>query len=369
MASKFVVLLVTLNISLLSLLASPVAFAAATEESATVVTADGLSLRGVLALPEKVSGAALILPGSGNVGADGDLSGPLLGSGFKGAPAKLSEQIAASLAANGIASLRYFKRGFDDSTRLSQQTIPYLVQDARSALQVLRARFPEAKIGIVGLSEGALVATLVASQAKVDFLQLMSLSTRSIDDTLAYQFLEWPTELVRRKVDLNQDGMLSAAEISQAGGQVPLLGVGFSPGPAMSLDTDHKNWVSVTNDLIAAYEKLLDSARQLVETPAFSGWYHSLKDLPPFSTFAEKVVAPAVLYQGVDDAQVKWSDVAADLHYFGGKTTFRLYSGLGHCFAPMAGGYGEMKTSGPIADSVLSNLAADALKLSGGASR
>src|SRR5450759_392147 len=103
----------------------------------TIETTDGQKLNGILTLPsDQVVSAALIIQGSGNVGLDGDVSGPFLGTGYKGQPAKLSEQIANSLAAVGVASLRYSKRGVDDPTQLPNQKFPYLVNDANSAFQV-----------------------------------------------------------------------------------------------------------------------------------------------------------------------------------------------------------------------------------------
>lgn len=100
---------------------------AASIEAAQVHTYDGQVLNGFWTLPDAAPvGAVVILQGSGNVGADGDVSAPLLGSGYHGQVAHLSEQMADALAAVGIASIRYAKRGFDDSTQLPNQTVPFI---------------------------------------------------------------------------------------------------------------------------------------------------------------------------------------------------------------------------------------------------
>lgn len=76
---------------------------------------------------------------------------------------------ARSLAQTGIASLRIDFRGLGDSSGdFSEMTIESELQDAVAALRFLRRR-PEVdakRIGLLGMSMGGLVASLVAAQEK-----------------------------------------------------------------------------------------------------------------------------------------------------------------------------------------------------------
>ncbi len=77
-------------------------------------------------------------------------------------------QLADTLGRRGIAVLRYDQRGIGGSRGTSDgATVQVRAADARAALAYLRARpdvDPE-RLGVLGLSEGALAAMLVAAQA------------------------------------------------------------------------------------------------------------------------------------------------------------------------------------------------------------
>jgi len=79
-----------------------------------------------------------------------------------------------------------------------------------------------------------------------------------------------------------------------------------------------------------------------------------------FSEIASAVQSKQVFfYQGTKDAQVSASWIMEDSYSFSVKPTIRLYHGLGHCFSPMTGEYGEIKTAGPLSSSMLSDLTKD----------
>ena len=336
---------------------------ALTTENISILTQDGLSLSGVLTLPSTpISGAVLILQGSGNVGADGDVSGPMLGLGYHGQSTKLSEQISEALAKKGIASVRYSKRGKEDPSQEKNQIIPVLQKDATSALSVLRARFPVNKIGIVGLSEGATLATLVSSQNAVDAVFLLSLPTRSIDEVMGYIFLSWPTEILTGHLDPNRTGSIDLDSFTKSKVMnLSLMGVLGAETTVESLDVNHDHKISVTGELVPAYQKFYGILKSVLESPVYHNWYHSLKDMAPFSAVAPKMKTKNIfVYQGMDDAQVPWSWVVEDLFLLSVKPALHLYSGLGHCFSPMAGELGEVKTSGAMDESVLNQLSNDA---------
>lgn len=96
--------------------------------------------------------------------------------------------IADYLARNGIASLRYDDRGFDPSTGLSSNSTTHEnTLDAIGGLKFLKEKgFP--KIGILGHSEGGLIADKVANSGNlVDFIVEMGGPAVPGDLILLYQ--------------------------------------------------------------------------------------------------------------------------------------------------------------------------------------
>ncbi len=326
-------------------------------EPAQVTTFDQQQLNALWTIPTTpVKAAVLIIQGSGNVDLNGDVSAPMIGSGYHGQSTKLSEQTAIALANAGIASLRYSKRGFDHPEQLINQTMSYLQTDALSALDMVQKRYSSVPVSIVGFSEGALVASLIATQVRVQNLYLLSLPTRPIDEMISYQFFGWPTELLESKLDVNQDGILSEAELSHLPqATLPLIGATWD-----AADVNKDKNLSFVNELIPAYQNFYFAVRGLLGTPAYKGWYESLKALSPFSEIASQIQASSIyVYQGMKDPQVRWNWVVEDLEFFSVKPTLKLYSDMGHCFSPLDGALGEIKTSGPFSDELLNQLVTD----------
>lgn len=121
-------------------------------------------LCGTLLLPEG-SGpwtAVLIVAGSGPTDRDGN--NPLLP-----APIDNIKRLAQALAARGIASLRYDKRGVGESVYpgLSEESLRFehLVDDAVMLADLLLRDARTARVVLVGHSEGALIAALAAEDA------------------------------------------------------------------------------------------------------------------------------------------------------------------------------------------------------------
>ncbi len=333
------------------------------EESCTVVTADGVQLGARWTLPvAPTKGVLVLLQGSGNVGMDGDVSSPFVGSPESGKSAQLSEQLAVTLAAHGVASLRFSKRGFEDPDQLKNQTIPFLMSDAQAALQMAKARFPGLKCGYVGFSEGAIVAVAAAAQESIDALFLLAPITRSIDQTLAYQFIQWPVDLLRKTVDLNRDGILSAEERTHLSAP-PLLGLLWpseqASWSALLGESRRGSSLSIAQDLIPAYQRFFLDVLAMLQSPGLEGWIQSLREMAPFAVHAAKITAPVYIYQALDDSQVDWSWISLDRSAFAGPTDLKCFAGLGHCFSRFEGSAGEVKTSGPFDSSLLQALGAD----------
>lgn len=137
-------------------------------------TRDGVRLVGTLTLPRGAEGrvpAVVLLHGSNGADRNNGADGGALD------PAVLFRQLADTLSRRGIAVLRYDKRGRGASEGRGQDPAPpVLAADAMDALAFLRTR-PEvdgARLGVVGISEGAVLGALaVGEDAGVAALVLM----------------------------------------------------------------------------------------------------------------------------------------------------------------------------------------------------
>jgi alpha-beta hydrolase superfamily lysophospholipase len=135
------------------------------DESALEVRTPWGKLSGTLAWPAGTGActAALLIAGSGPTDRDGN--SPLLDQ-----PADSLKQLAAQLAAMGIASLRYDKRGVGGSSYpgLSEEALRFdhMVDDAVLLARRLGQEARVDRVVLVGHSEGALIAALAAPAAQ-----------------------------------------------------------------------------------------------------------------------------------------------------------------------------------------------------------
>ncbi|HYR10023.1 MAG TPA: alpha/beta fold hydrolase, partial [Longimicrobium sp.] len=139
------------------------------EEQATVQSVEGVRLAGTLTLPQGAGPhpAVVLVSGSGPQDRDETLLGhkPFL-------------VLADYLTRRGIAVLRLDDRGVGASTgAFAAATSDDFARDAQAAVRWLRARpdVADDRVGIVGHSEGGLIAPLVASRTpEVAFIVLLA---------------------------------------------------------------------------------------------------------------------------------------------------------------------------------------------------
>lgn len=134
----------------------------------------GFSLGGTLTIPEGEGPfpAAVLVSGSGSQNRDEEILGH-----------KLFKVIADHLTRNGIAVLRYDDRGVGASGgNPAYATTKDLAVDARSAFNYLliNKAIDPAKIGIVGHSEGGMIAFMLAS-SRQDIAFIVSLAGPGVD--------------------------------------------------------------------------------------------------------------------------------------------------------------------------------------------
>jgi pimeloyl-ACP methyl ester carboxylesterase len=135
-------------------------------DSISLDTPNG-TLAGTLELPAKCPcPVALIIAGSGPTDRDGN--SPLLPG-----PNNSLQYLAEALAAKGIASVRYDKRGIGASKAAmhggeSDLRFDDYVKDAVGWLGKLRADKRFTTVSVIGHSEGSLIGMIAARQAKAD---------------------------------------------------------------------------------------------------------------------------------------------------------------------------------------------------------
>ncbi|AOE86243.1 alpha/beta hydrolase [Pseudomonas sp. TCU-HL1] len=142
-------------------------------------------LRGTLLRPKtgEPMPVALIIAGSGPTNRDGN--NPLGGRNDS------LKKLAQLLARNGVASVRYDKRGiagsYDAGADERQLSIELYAQDAAAWGQHLKQDPRFSRLILIGHSEGALIASLAAQAANADALVSIAGSARPIDQLLRDQ--------------------------------------------------------------------------------------------------------------------------------------------------------------------------------------
>ena len=149
------------------------------------------SLYGTLLKPNHINGkipVALIIAGSGPTDRDGN-NAMMKNNSLK--------MLAESLANNGIASLRYDKRGIGESKAalISEVNLSFedLIQDAQQWVRMLKENKNFSKIIIIGHSEGSLIGMNAAKNAN-GFISLAG-AGRSADLILKEQLGAQPKQV------------------------------------------------------------------------------------------------------------------------------------------------------------------------------
>ena len=158
------------------------------DEAVVVQSPGGSDLAGCLRLPEVLDGspmpAALLLAGSGPLDHDGNAPGMPIG---------IQLALADALAAVGIASLRFDRRGVNDGGDWREASFDDNTDDSKAAWALLAAdpRIDKASLSIIGHSEGAVQAVRLAADSALQpapsAVVLLAASARPGGDVLAWQ--------------------------------------------------------------------------------------------------------------------------------------------------------------------------------------
>jgi pimeloyl-ACP methyl ester carboxylesterase len=187
----------------------------------------GFLLAGTLELPaapaEPPYPVVLIISGSGPTDRDGN--SPLLPG-----PNNSLKMLARGLAAAGIASLRYDKRGVGESVLpgVSEEDLSFddLIADAVLWLEMLRRDGRFSGVAVAGHSEGSLVGMTAANRAGADAFVSLAGPGRPIFITLRDQLASQP-EAIRRE---SEEIMARIARGEKVEEMSPVLNPLFRPG-------------------------------------------------------------------------------------------------------------------------------------------
>ncbi len=148
------------------------------------------SIFGSLVLPDKKDNipVVIIVPGSGPTDRDGN--NPMMGKGY------IYYELARHLQDNGIASLRFDKRGIGESRRALRKEedirIDYYIQDLVLWINMLTEDNRFSKVIVLGHSEGALIGMVALQRVKADAFISVGGMGRNLADLLKEQLSELP---------------------------------------------------------------------------------------------------------------------------------------------------------------------------------
>lgn len=178
-------------------------FAQIHEENVVLKQSKGI-LDGTLLLPNspKKVPVVLIVAGSGPTDRNGNSS--------LNVTAKSYQLLAEGLANNGIASLRYDKRGVGKSAssmmKESDLTFETYIQDVQQWIDTLKKSNRFSKITVIGHSEGSLLSMVAVQKSPVNGYISLAGPARGIDEILNEQIAQQPLpDSVKNEVKRNLD--------------------------------------------------------------------------------------------------------------------------------------------------------------------
>lgn len=255
-------------------------------------TRDKILLAGTLTLPEKEGNfpAVILISGSGPQNRDEELLGhkPFL-------------VLSDHLTKNGIAVLRYDDRGTAESTGdFETATSLDFARDVEFAIKYLQTRkeINKNKIGLIGHSEGGIIAPMVAAKSKdINFIVLLAGTGIRGDQLLLLQ-----QELVGKASGISETDLQKAKVINEGAFDIILKSDNTD-----SLETELTNYLKqAIKDMPESIKPAGMSEEDYIElqvTQLISPWmYHFIKYDP--APILEKVNCPVLAINGEKDLQV-----------------------------------------------------------------
>lgn len=284
----------------------------------------GIELSGTLTLP-KGNGpfpAAILITGSGPQNRDEELMGhkPFL-------------VLSDYLTRQGLAVLRYDDRGIGKSKgSFASATTLDFATDAEAALDFLKKRkeIDSLKVGLIGHSEGGLIAPIVASRrSDVDFIILMA-----GPGLIGEQILLLQSALIAKNKGENDRSIMAGQKLSK-----DIFGI-------LKKNPDNKKAEDKIRDLVirfekknssdSSYHKLSEDELGLEIQSLTSPWFRTFLTLDP-EVYLSKVNCDVLAINGSLDLQVPPSENLQGIEkalIFGGNPRYTVIElpGLNHLF-------------------------------------
>lgn len=285
----------------------------------------GITLAGTLTIPAEGTKfpVAILISGSGAQNRNEELAGhrPFL-------------VLADHLTKNGIAVLRYDDRGVGKSTGdFSAATTVDFAADVKSAVDYLKTRteINKDKIGLIGHSEGGIVAPMVASSSnEVSFIVLLAGPGIQLRKVLVKQ-----QEVISRSMGVSENDIRKVMAINEK-----TLDMIIQSHDRETLRNDLIKYAEATYDEIPgklmppkmSKEKAITMQAYLLSSP----WYKNLLTYDPAHAL-EKVKCPVLALNGEKDLQVSAKENLSgirDALTRGGNTnvTIKELTGMNHLF-------------------------------------
>jgi pimeloyl-ACP methyl ester carboxylesterase len=285
------------NIFLFTILAIQLTFAQATFKSEEVNywnQADSVHIFGTLTMPENGSmfPAVILITGSGTQDRDETILGH-----------KPFKVIAEYLTNNGIAVLRVDDRGAGKTTlgkNIKTVTSENFAEDVKSGIKYLKTRneINHKKIGLIGHSEGGMIASMVAAQSQ-DISFIVSLAGTGVSGEIILQKqLTIPIESIPNfSTTFKQKYALYIASVLNAYKQAETQTVAV-----LSLDKITKNWKDSLSPEDTKYASNLANVYYTLKKLAIDWGRFFIKFDP--KTAISKVKCPILVLNGSKDHQV-----------------------------------------------------------------
>ncbi len=242
--------------------------------------------------------------------------------------------IADFLARHGVAALRYDDRGVGESRgKFAGATTFDFADDAEAAVEYLASRDEILKdgIGIIGHSEGGLIAPIVAANnSKVNYIVLLAGPGIRGDQLLALQNAE-----IGRASGMTEASIAKAWDMNKK-----LYAIAIQNEEAAALEKAIADEVVRSQDpdgkADAAQRKALEAQGRQVAAQLLDPWMRSLLALDP-APYLEKTSVPVLALNGSMDLQVPADENLAAIQkalFIGGnqKVTIVKPDGLNHLF-------------------------------------
>ncbi|MGH7730434.1 MAG: alpha/beta hydrolase family protein [Candidatus Eiseniibacteriota bacterium] len=208
--------------------------------------------------------------------------------------------LADHLTRNGIAVLRVDDRGVGGSTgRFAEATSEDFASDVLASVEFLKGRkeIDRRRIGLIGHSEGGLIAPMVATRRKdVAFIVLMAGPGIPGDSTLMLQ-----SAAIRRSIGIAEESI--AAEMAASRRTYACLNAGDSLGALREARELVRLQIASLPESQRAAVGDLDSAGAAAIRPLFTPWMRFFIRYDPRPTLP-RVTCPVLAINGSKDLQV-----------------------------------------------------------------